>query len=631
MLSLMRKHATSWIIKIFIAVIGIVFVFWGLGSFKEHRAAQFAEVNDDTISMTEVTRVYQNILEQTRQRYREFLTPELLERLNLKEEAVNRIIHERLMLQEARRLQLRVTDEEVRAALNTVPVFQEAGRFDSDRYFRVLAANRISPTEYEEGQRRALLVEKVSDLVRSMAFVSESEAYARYRFENEKASIEVIEFDPARYVGAVHATDAEAEAFYLDTKDRFRRPAQAKIGYIHYRFGDFESRITFSEQEIQDYYQWHRDEFHKEKQVRARHILFKAPANASPEEEAEIKQTARDIFIQVKLLGQDFAEMARTHSEDATASKGGDLGFFGKGAMVKPFEDAAFSLEAGEISDLVRTQFGYHIIKVEEIREGGTESLDQARNKIIEKLRREQGRDQAFEMSEDGLDRAIQGTGLLEIAASGDLQYTETRYFNAEASGVPGLEQVSGLVERVFALEIGEVGPKVTAPDGYVVFKLVDKQPAVLQEFQDVREEVMDALKSEKAERAAEADAAAFLSQVLEGRGFDEMAEELVLEIFETEPFDRYGTIRELGYNPEINQAVFDLPEEGSVVERPIRNPGAFLVIRLKERSVPGLPAFEAAREEFMNRLLETKRNELLEAWLNDLKNNANITMYQKI
>ena len=626
----MRKHATSWLIKTFMAIIAVVFVFWGLGSVRERRAARYASVNGDLISTSEVARVYDNLLEQARKQYRDFLTPELLERLDLRKEAVNRLVEERLAIQEAGRLELGVTDDEVRLQVQNYPLFQRDGRFDSDLYFRVLSANRIQPGEFEAQQKRALLVGKLQNIIESMAVVGGAEAFEQWQLEQEKAVIDYVSFDPENYLGNVTLGDKEVEEYYEKHKKTYEEPEEARIGYITYRHTDFDEKIAISPQEIQDYYEWHPEEFQQEKEVHARHILFKVPEGATPKQEESIRQKALGVLDQARKPDADFEQLAVQYSEGPTAPKGGDVGFFKRGAMVKPFEEVAFNMKTGEISELVRTSFGFHIIKVEEIKEPVVQTFDDVKGKIETRLKEEQANDVAFEAVEDDMEEAIQGRALQEIAKARGVQYVESPYFK-ESGPVPGLEVVKNAASSAFSLEVNEVGPKLDTPEGYALIQLLEKKPATIPELESIRKRVTADLKREKAEQLAEEKAKEFIQIVTGGKEFGASAKAMNLEEKESEPFNRRGSISELGFNPKINMTVFALNNTGELAPEPIKNRGQLLVVRLKEKIIPGKNEFDKEKKEFMDRMIGQQKNDLFRSWIDALKDQAKIEIFQDI
>ncbi|MBI4773499.1 MAG: SurA N-terminal domain-containing protein [Deltaproteobacteria bacterium] len=630
MLSLMRKHATSWLIKTFMAVIAVVFVFWGLGSFRERRAARYAEVNGDGISASEVARLYDNLVEQARKQYRDFLTPELLQRLDLRKEAVNRLIEERLAIQEAVRLELGVTDDEVRAQLQKYPMFQRDGRFDRDLYLRVLSANRIQPGEFEAQQKRALLIEKLRNTIESMAVVGEAEAFDLWRLEKEKAVIDFVSFDPDRYLKDTTVDDKEIEEYYAKNNKAYEVPEQARIGYINYLQAEFAKQIAISPQEIQDYYNWHSEEFQQEKEVHARHILFKLAEDATQEQVQSVRKKALVVLDLARKPNADFEKLAIQYSEDTSAPKGGDLGFFKKGSMVKPFEEAAFNMAPGEISDLVRTPFGLHIIKVEEVKEPVVQPLDEAKGQIEAKLKAEQANDVAFEAADNDVEDAMQGRSLREIAQARGVQYVESPYFN-ESGPVPGLEKVKTAASSAFSLEIKEVGPKLEAPNGYVVIQLLEKKPAAIPELDSIRGRVATDLKKEKADQLAEKKAAEFIEIVAGGKDFETTAKEMNLEMKVGGPFNRSGAVSDLGINPKINMTVFALNSPGDLVPEPIKNRGKLLVVRLKEKIKPDKQEFENEKKEFMDRMTTKQENDLFRDWIEAVKDQAKIEIFQEI
>ncbi len=628
MLSLMRKHATSWLIKTFMAIIAVVFVFWGVGSFRDQKANKYAEVNGEVITATEVSQVYQNLLQNIRRQYGEKLTPELIAQLKLEDQALDRIIEGRLIIEEADRLHLKVTDAEVQEKIQEYPLFQENGHFDQDRYFRLLSANRITPAEFEMDQRRSILTERLRQVVSSTVVVGESEALERFRFEKEEAVVDVVNFDSERYLTNVNPTTEEVSAYFEKNKQRYALPEKSRIGYVLYRPEAFTDLIRLSPQEIEDYYNGHLDDFQREKEVRARHILFKVPKGASPAEDEAVRNKALEVLKKIRDGGADFAETARAVSEGPSAPKGGDLGFFRKGDMVKPFEDAAFSMKPGEIRGPVKTEFGYHLIKVEEVKDARAEPLDEVKGRIEEIVKTEQARDLAFEAAEDDVDQAIQGTSLKKLAEARGLEYKESEPFTADGT-LPGLQDFKDITSTAFSLSPGEIGPLMTTSNAALVFTLIEKQPSEVPPLDEIRKQVSEDLAKSLAREQAEAAAVKFLKEVEEGKDYTVAAYAGGLEIKQYGPFQRRGAIEDLGYVPDLNRAVFALGRERGVVPEPVKYQGRFLAVRLVSIKYPEKSAFETEKKEYMDRLLAMKQAQRFQGWIEALKKRAQIEVFK--
>ena len=398
MLQQMRK-AQGWMIKgvlwaVVLAFVVTIFYSWGVQSTSGPTRSEVATIFGEPVGMREFQRV-QNALYQT---YRGFFRnqPEidLQERFNFREMALEQIARRHVLERMARQNGLSVTDGELYDRIAGIPAFQEQGRFNPARYQTLLQHQvpPIAPKQFEEEQRRDLILEKVYALIRSTVQVTTAEVEQTYRSENEQVAVRYVTLVPSLFPADVEVNDEDLASYYEAHKETYREPEQRQIRYMAIAPERFQSTAALSEQEIAHYYAAHQEMFHREEQVRARHILFKLAEDATAAQEAEVRAKAEQVLHELRQAG-DFAALAQQHSEDmASREKGGDLGFFSRGQMVKPFEDAAFSLPVGEVSDLVRTAFGYHILRLEDKIADEVKPLVEVQQEIIEKIRAEKAR-----------------------------------------------------------------------------------------------------------------------------------------------------------------------------------------------------------------------------------------------
>jgi len=383
MLSLMRKHAGSWMIKFILGAVILAFIPFGYGLYRDEREGEVASVDGEPISYADYSQIYNNMIEQMRQSFGTALDDEMIKSLGLKDRALNQLIESKLMLGEARRLQFRVSETEVADAIGKIEVFQTGGVFDSRRYEYILDQNRITKEQFETQHKESLLINKVRSFIVNNLTVSEAEAMEWYRWQNVSVDLEFVLFNPVNYKNTA-AKDIEIETYYEKNKSSYKNQAEVKARYVFFDPAPHKSAIAVKDDELQDYYDAHKEEFYTPKTVDARHILVKAGQNADAEAVEKAKTRALDILKKAR-EDNDFAELAKQYSEGPTKVKGGYLGAFKYEDMVQPFSDKAFSMKAGEISDLVRTQFGWHIIKVEKVNEASTVSFDSAKQKIQKK------------------------------------------------------------------------------------------------------------------------------------------------------------------------------------------------------------------------------------------------------
>ncbi len=373
MLDFMRRHAQSWMIKAALGAVVVVFVFWGIWSPRESREREFAKIGDQVISIEEARKYYQNLRERYQMAYGGRFTEEMVQKLGLKERAVKDLIHRVLLLQEAKRLGLRVTPEEVQSSLEGIPAFQKDGVFDKATYQRAVQRVGMTLPVFEANQQQMLLIAKVQSLVASSVKISEREVLDAYRNDFEKVNLEVAFLNPEDIKDATPIPD-EVKNYFSKHREDFKIPASAKARYLLFDPKSYLKGVEVTAKEIENYYQTNPEKFIRPKQIKVRHILLKAdPKDA--EGLTKARQKAETIREEAS-KGKDFSQLAKQYSEDpGTKNRGGDVGFISKGQVVPEFEAAAFGLKAGEIGPVIQTAYGLHIIKVDEIQEQKTDSL----------------------------------------------------------------------------------------------------------------------------------------------------------------------------------------------------------------------------------------------------------------
>jgi peptidyl-prolyl cis-trans isomerase D len=390
MLKLMRERASSLLIKILLGAIVVVFVFWGVGSFKSQRSGNVALVNDQPITVEEFRQSYNNLMEQVRRRFGNNLNDEMIKMLQVKKQAMDLLINQRLLLQEAERLNFRVSDAELSDSIRKIGAFQIDGVFDSRRYNDVLNRNRLTPAAFEAMQRESLLMDKLRSFIAGSVKVSDQEANEWYKWDNAQVNIDFVVFEPENYKNITPSAE-EIKKFFDVHKGEYKTEPRVKVRYLHFAPDAYASKVNVTDEDINEYYMENQEEFKTPATVNARHILIKVDADAAPEAVEKARLKARDI-LKMAVEGGNFADLAKKYSQCPSKDKGGDLGSFTRESMVKPFADKAFSMKAGEISDPVRTRFGWHLIKVEKVNEASVTSKDEARDEIRKKTDKRQNK-----------------------------------------------------------------------------------------------------------------------------------------------------------------------------------------------------------------------------------------------
>ncbi|KPJ55503.1 MAG: hypothetical protein AMJ42_06705 [Deltaproteobacteria bacterium DG_8] len=389
MLGWMRKQTRSWFVYVAFGIIIIVFVFfYGWGRRGGGEQAIVALVNKQKITRKLYNEAYENLLTISRSIYKRSLSEE--EMKQLRQRALDELIDRTLMLQEVGRLGLTVSLDEVRREIANTPTFQRGGTFNKDLYLRQLAASRMTPGEFEKVMKVNILISKLTDVLQETTRLSDKELFALYKLENERISLKFLKLRASDFEGKVEVSSEEAKEHYKSTKERYRVPVRVKARYLSFDPKLYREKVEVTPGQIEEFYRINEDRFMHKERARARHILIEVKGEEGGETEEEAKKRAEEIRERIE-KGEDFSQLAKSLSQDvASASKGGDLGYFERGQMLKTFEDVVFSLKPGEISPVVRTPRGFHIIKAVDFQEERLEPLEKVRSVIefSQKVRR---------------------------------------------------------------------------------------------------------------------------------------------------------------------------------------------------------------------------------------------------
>ena len=624
MLDLMRKHAGTWMIKMLLAAIVVVFVFWGVGSWTSRQQGIVATVNGQSISQEEYRAAYNRLVDQARQNFGNSLNDDLLKSLQLPQMALDQLIDRTLLRQAAERMKLAVTDEELSQSVRAVPAFQSNGAFDRRRYQQVLSLSRMTPEAFEAGQRESLLIEKLSRVVTDGVKVSDSEAEQWYAWSNAEAKIDYVCLDTDRYKD-VPASPEELSAFFERSKESYRTEPEISVRYLAFSPDAFTGKVALTEAEVRDYYEANAQRFEVPKTVEASHILIRLPADAAPAAVEAAERRIRELLQQAR-EGKDFAELARQYSEDeGTRSQGGSLGAFPREAMIQPFADVAFSLPAGQISDPVRTRFGFHLIRVAKVNEGRSRSFEEVKPEIESLIRRERARTLAYDEADAVYEAAAAANNdLAGVAAARKLAAKTTGFFTR---GAPpqGVGPAEAFAQAAFQLSAGELSEIQDLGGDYYLLQVADTRPSRIPELSAVEARVRQDLAQEKRREASRKDAQALIAEVGKGVTLEQAAKQRGLARRTSEFFKRRDPVGELGSEPEVNRIAFDLTDGKKLAPEPVQTAKGYCVIQLVERRPPAAEGLEKERPQVVERLLQQKKYRFWESWMKDLRTSGRV------
>jgi peptidyl-prolyl cis-trans isomerase D len=607
---------------VIVAFIATSFLYFGSDSMRmgNARSDVVASVNGEDIPPARFQRVQRNYIEYYRRTYQQNITPEMAERLGLTQQVINDLIQEALVLQQAKREGITVGDDELRFRIQSIPAFQEDGRFSRERYLAQLKQIRIEPAEFETEVRREMLRQKMEAIVKDGIKVSDAEVEQVYaaRFERVRADWALVETAPL--MAPVTVSDTDAEAYLKAHEAQFSRPERRRIQYALVTPKAFAQAVTDADAEA--YYKEHRTEFERPQRLKASHILVRVPPTGGSDAENKSKAKVEEAIRRAK-AGEDFGKLAKELSEDtATASQAGDLGFVGKGEMVPQFEEAVFALKKGEVSPQpVRTPFGYHAIKVFDVQDGGVQPFREIAARIKEKLAAERSERAAQAKADEARAALVAAKDFAAEARKLGLDVKETTA--ARGDGLEGIGRDQQLEEAMFGLTVGGVSTAIKTPGGLVIARVAEQFPAGVPPFADIKDKLIEAMKRERAQAAAEERAKAFAASLGTG-DFLAVARRDKLQAGETPLFSRAEPPKDKDALPGPVLLAALRTAQGAVSE-PVRAGAGVYVVKTVERRPADPQGFDKVRDQMRTQLLEAKRNEAWARWIKALYTGAQV------
>jgi peptidyl-prolyl cis-trans isomerase D len=439
-----------------------------------------------------------------------------------------------------------------------MPAFQENGGFIGEqRYQQLLRMQRppMMPSEFETNVRRGLTVEKLRASVTDWLSVPDKELEETYRRRNDKIKLAVVTFNADSFRGQATASDAEVTSYFDGHKDDFKIPEKRKIRYVLLDIEAIRAKVTVPQADIEKAYNSNIEQYTTPEQVRASHILLKTEGKT----DADVKAKAEAILKQAK-AGADFADLAKKNSEDeSNAKNGGDLDYFGRGRMVPEFDQAVFAMQPGQISDLVKTQYGYHIIKLVDKKSAATRTLAEVRQQLTDQLAYERAQAQAAVLAEKLEKQVSKPADLDKVAKAEGLTVQESGFF-AREEPILGLGPAPEATNKAFDMKQGDVAGPLRASRGFVFETLVAKQDPYVPKLDEVKDRVRDEVLKQKARDLSTQKAAELAAKLKAAPDFEKAAKAAGFEAKTTELIARDAPIPDLGAAPAVEDAAFKLP-----------------------------------------------------------------------
>jgi len=627
MLRYLRENTGNWIIKIFLFIIVIVFIFLGVGSMNSKKNTSVATVDDEPITFNEFQDAYKSAVGRMRERFGENLNDDLLKALNVKQQALNSLIEQKLVANEAKKLKVIVSDKELTDSLMSIKAFQKNGAFNLEQYKKVLGYNATNPEIFEVRQRAAMKENKVRNLVLSGINVSDMEAKAWYFFENTKVAVNYIKIDPDSFTD-VSPTQAQIKQQYEENKDLYKSNPRKKAVYLKFSPEDHNGKVAVSDEQVKAFYEQNLDRFKIPEKIEASHILIKVDKGADESVVENARKQADEIYEKA-LAKEDFAELAKKFSQGPSKDSGGYLGIFEKKSMVKPFGDKAFSMKPGEVSKPVRTMFGWHIIKVMAKFDGSVETLAQVTEKIRSELMTRELQNLAYYQAGEAFDSIVDGDDLEQVALITNRKVMATDAFTRSGEGLD-FEEHAGFAQAAFDLPNDEISDIKQLGDGYYLIKVIETFDPEIQPLEIVKESIVMVLTSKFRKKAAKDFAQALLKKAEAVDSIEQLAKQNNLTLESSDLFTRSQPVKGIGSAPELTQAAFALDKMHSIHTGVLEIGQYFYIIGFKEKQMPEDTRIVQEIEKTKEQIAYMKQGQYYRSWIEELKSEAQIDVNSK-
>jgi peptidyl-prolyl cis-trans isomerase D len=634
MLDRMRRHK-GWL-KWSLGLVVLAFVVFYIPSFLDDPTAigvgalpgeVIAEVEGKTVTAGQFLQRYNNQMQAYRTAYGSQMNDQLLRQLGIDQQILQQMIDEEAALVEAERLGLNVSDEELAQTIFSIPGLQENGRFIGEQRYELLLRSQIPPqtkSMFEESLRRSLMIDKLRAALTDWMTIADADVQREFTERNEKVKLQVVALTADRFRDQVAVSDADVASYYELHKADYRVGEQRKVKMLVLDREQAQAKTIVPAADVQRFYNDNIAQYQTPEQIRASHILL----NTAGKDEAVVRKQAEDILKQAR-AGADFAALATKFSEDeGSKATGGDLDYFSRGRMVPEFENAAFALKPGEISDLVKSQYGFHIIKLVDRKPAVTRSFDEVRPQIEEQLKGQRTDQQLTARATELASRIDEPSDLDTVARELGAMVSESEFFGRE-DPIPGLGVAPQVAAAAFMLEDDAVSAPIGSPRGPVFVTVTAKREPRVPPLEEVKDRVREDAIRERATEIGRQRAAAIAASLRSAGNFAAAAKAQGFEAKDTDLIARGMPLPDVGVSPEVEKAVFGLPA-GSVSE-PITTRDATVIVRVTDRDDVTPEELRLGKEAFREQLLNERRTRFFAAYMAKAKERMDIEVKQDV
>jgi peptidyl-prolyl cis-trans isomerase D len=499
------------IVQGFLFLIAISFTLFGVDSYVRGTGAgtDVATVGDGKITQQQFQQSLRDQMDRARQQMGPSFKQELFDTPEMRLAVVNSLVDQRLLLLEAYKGRLGASNDMLVDIISNMPSLKENGQFSQSRYEAAVRAQGMSTEQFEAQLRQDLTMQQLVGAVADTGIVSATSTAMMLRIQSEERQVAEIRYAPEQFAGEVKLADDAARKFYDENQKLFQTPELVRAEFVVLSLDNLLSQVAVSDNEVKQWYESHKDRYQQAEERRASHILITVNASAPDAEKAKAKAKAEEVLKEVQKTPAKFAELAKKHSQDpGSAVNGGDLGFFGRGMMVKPFEESVFSQKDGQISGLVQSDFGFHIIKLTGIKAAKLKSLEEVRAEIEGELKRQGAQRRYIEAAETFTNMVYeQSDSLNPVAEKFKLQVQQSKFLPKEipAQALPSLGPLGN--EKLLAALFSEDAIKnkrntdavEVVQNTLVAARVAEHKPAAIRAFDTVRADIETMLKSKEA------------------------------------------------------------------------------------------------------------------------------------
>lgn len=615
-------HEKKRLVQVVLALIILPFAFWGVDSYRQsgNSAEVVAKVNDAKITRRE----FENALRQQQERLRQVLGANfdagMLDNPKMKGAVIDNLVAQRLLVEHARAAGLAVSDEQVAQVIQSIDAFQDNGTFDKKRYENALANQGMSPLMFEARLRGDLLGQQMRDAYLQNGFVSNSVADSVVRLYEQQRVVSTSTISSQPFMEQVQAEESALKKYYEQNQKEFEVQEQARVEYVKLSVDDLLAKTEVKTEEARRYYEERQNDFGSPEERQAAHILIAVAGGAPQSEQDAAKAEAEQLLQQARKNPSGFAGLAKRNSQDpGSAENGGDLGFFGRGMMDKSFENAAFALKQGEISEVVKSDFGYHIIKLLAIKPARLLAFDEAREGIVIKLRQQKAADLFAELAEKFSNTVYEQSDTLKPAA--DLIGAKIEQSGWLVKGAVAAEPwTEKMLQALFSDETVKdkrnTAAIEVAPNTLLAARILEYKPAAIRTLEEVQDMIRQKLLRQQAMEMAAKQGKTLLEQLQHGD-----KPRLKWDAAQTVSHAQQGTL-----SKELVRKIFQADASGLPRYIGAETPQGYMLVRIDAVREAGKPD-DAKLADYAQKLRQLVGEEMFRAYLEDVRQQAAVTI----